>query len=296
MLIFVMLGQFLALWWIKHSKGGVSRAPSQRHMGFEFHQNQVPASEEFSGLFLNVLPSQLESWYIHWVDCTTYWVHVSLEWDHCDLMFLALAQLTNKTFTDAGKGRISQSLTALVIFGNILLWSILCSTVGLPMSIAKSKRTARRQFHSPALRCLHGRLCEVTTGRGPLKQTRWPRVIGPAIAKCGGGRKLGWFRLVFWTPNLRNVPLWRFILSDSYGKQGALNCSQSTQGLDALRNSSMLPAVQAVLVLWRVVARLLPDTQTIQLRPTERFVRKLYVCSCNLPLVVWIRTTSIESV
>ena len=29
-------------------------------------------------------------------------------------MFLALAQLTNKTFTDAGKGRIRQSLTALV--------------------------------------------------------------------------------------------------------------------------------------------------------------------------------------
>ena len=29
-------------------------------------------------------------------------------------MFLALAQLTNKAFTDAGKGRIRQSLTALV--------------------------------------------------------------------------------------------------------------------------------------------------------------------------------------
>ena len=30
-------------------------------------------------------------------------------------MFLALAQLTNKAFTDAGKGRIRQSLTALVV-------------------------------------------------------------------------------------------------------------------------------------------------------------------------------------
>ena len=30
-------------------------------------------------------------------------------------MFLAQAQLTNKAFTDAGKGRIRQSLTALVI-------------------------------------------------------------------------------------------------------------------------------------------------------------------------------------
>ena len=29
-------------------------------------------------------------------------------------MFLALAQSTNKAFTDAGKGRIRQSLTALV--------------------------------------------------------------------------------------------------------------------------------------------------------------------------------------
>ena len=35
----------------KHSKGGVSRAPSQRHIRFEFHHNQVSASEEFSGLF-----------------------------------------------------------------------------------------------------------------------------------------------------------------------------------------------------------------------------------------------------
>ena len=32
-------------------KGGVSRAPSQQHVRFEFHHNQVSASEEFSGLF-----------------------------------------------------------------------------------------------------------------------------------------------------------------------------------------------------------------------------------------------------
>ena len=31
-------------------------------------------------------------------------------------MFLALAQLTNKAFTDASKGRIRQSLTALVYY------------------------------------------------------------------------------------------------------------------------------------------------------------------------------------
>ena len=33
-------------------------------------------------------------------------------------MFLAKAQLTNKAFTDAGKGRIRQSLTALVFLAS----------------------------------------------------------------------------------------------------------------------------------------------------------------------------------
>ena len=50
---------------------------------------------------------------------------------------------------------------------NILLWSILCKTVGLPSSTGESERTARRQFHSPTLRCFRGRLCEVAAGRGP---------------------------------------------------------------------------------------------------------------------------------
>ena len=45
------LGNFWPSGGQKHSKGGVSRAPSQWHMKFEFHQNQVSASEEFSGLF-----------------------------------------------------------------------------------------------------------------------------------------------------------------------------------------------------------------------------------------------------
>ena len=56
-------------------------------MRFEFHQNQVSASEEFM-FHKNGIP--------------------------VTFMFLALAQLTNKAFTDAGKGRIRQSLTALV--------------------------------------------------------------------------------------------------------------------------------------------------------------------------------------
>ena len=42
--------------------------------------------KSFPDFFLNVLPYQLESWFIHWVGCTTYWVHVSLEWDPCDLL------------------------------------------------------------------------------------------------------------------------------------------------------------------------------------------------------------------
>ena len=88
LLTFVML--FLPSGGQKHSKGGVNRAPSQRHMRFEFHQNQVSASEEFMDFFLNVVPYQLESWFIHWVGCTTYWVHVSLEWDPRDLHVLSL--------------------------------------------------------------------------------------------------------------------------------------------------------------------------------------------------------------
>ena len=57
-------------------------------------------------------------------------------------MFLALAQLTNKAFTDAGKGRIRQSLTALVtVFatkvGSFLVF--LCGEIGRlsPNSTAK---------------------------------------------------------------------------------------------------------------------------------------------------------------
>ena len=44
---------------------------------------------------------------------------------------------------------------------------------------------------------------------------------------------------------------------------------KSTLGLEALRNSSVLLAVQAMVVLWRFVARLLPDTQIITLIQKE---------------------------
>ena len=89
--------------------------------GLSFIRIRFLPLKGFANFFLNVLPYQFKSWFIHWVGCTTYWVDVSLEWDPCDLfMFLAYAQLTNKAFTDAGKGRIRQSLTALVDWYNTL--------------------------------------------------------------------------------------------------------------------------------------------------------------------------------
>ena len=92
LMIFVMLGQFLALWWTKTLKRGelVELQPATR---------EVWVSSQ-SGLCLwrvfwifsnrNVLSYQPESLFIHWVGCTTYWVHVSLEWDPCDLHILSL--------------------------------------------------------------------------------------------------------------------------------------------------------------------------------------------------------------
>ena len=112
------LGNFWPSGGQKHSKGGVSRAPSQRHMRFEFHQNQVSASEEFSGLFIrpfekrkyyamamsvrpSVRPSvrvfrtffqralryQFETWYMHSVGGTTCRVWVSSQLGHFDLVY-----------------------------------------------------------------------------------------------------------------------------------------------------------------------------------------------------------------
>ena len=96
----------------------------------------------------------------------------------------------------------------------------------------ESKRAARRQLHSPALRCLWGCLCEVATGRGPLKQSRWPESNWTLpLRSVGMAASSGWFRLVFWTPNLRNVPSWRFVSSDSYGKQEVLKCFTVYTGL-----------------------------------------------------------------
>ena len=92
-------------------KGDLSRAPHHRNVFFSFFSacfeiwtwNLVYTSgrwhntsslnfitirsrplESFPDFFLNVLRCQFESWFIHSVGCTTYWVHVSPEWGPCD--------------------------------------------------------------------------------------------------------------------------------------------------------------------------------------------------------------------
>ena len=108
---------------------------------------------------------------------------------------------------------------------NILLWSILCKTVGLPSSTGESERTARRQFHSPTLHCFRGRLCEVAAGRGPLKQSRWPESNWTLpLRSVGVAPSLGRFWLVFTALKLRYVLRRHIILSDSDGNQGLLDC------------------------------------------------------------------------
>ena len=115
---------------------------------------------------------------------------------------------------------------------NILLWSILCKTVGLPSSTGESERTARRQFHSPTLRCFRGRLCEVAARRGPLKQSWWPESNWTLpLRSVGVAPSLGRFWLVFTALKLRYVLRWHIILSDSYGKQEVLNCFTVYPGL-----------------------------------------------------------------
>ena len=126
------------------------------------------------------------------------------------------------------------SIGTVFIFGvpNILLWSILCKTVGLPSSTGESERTARRQFHSPTLRCFRGRLCEVAVGRGPLKQSRWPESNWTLpLGSVGVAPSLGRFWLVFTALKLRYVLRRHIILSDSDGNQGVLDCFTVYPGL-----------------------------------------------------------------
>ena len=86
-----MLGQFVALWWTKKTrKGELVKLPASDTWGLSFIRIRSLPLKSFLDFFLNVVPYQLESWFIHWVGCTTYRVHVSLEWDPCDLHVLSL--------------------------------------------------------------------------------------------------------------------------------------------------------------------------------------------------------------
>ena len=67
-------------------KGELVELPASDTWGLSFIRIRSLPLKSFLDFFLNVLPSQLESWFIHWVVCTTYWDHVSLEWDPCDLL------------------------------------------------------------------------------------------------------------------------------------------------------------------------------------------------------------------
>ena len=51
---------------------------------------ELPASDTWGLSFIRIRSLPLKCWFIHWVGCTTYWVHVSLEWDPCDLHVLSL--------------------------------------------------------------------------------------------------------------------------------------------------------------------------------------------------------------
>ena len=60
-------------------KGELVELPASNTWGLSFIRIRSLPLKSFLDFFLNVLPYQLESWFIHWVGCTTYWFHVSLE-------------------------------------------------------------------------------------------------------------------------------------------------------------------------------------------------------------------------
>ena len=84
------LGNFWPSGGQKHSKGELVELPASDTWGLSFIRIRSLPLKSFRDFFLNVVPYQLESWFIHWVGCTTYWVHVSLEWHPCDLHVLSL--------------------------------------------------------------------------------------------------------------------------------------------------------------------------------------------------------------
>ena len=84
-------------------KGELVELPASDTWGLSFIRIRSLPLKSFLDFFLNVVPYQLESWFIHWVGCTTYWVHVSLEWDPCDLHVLSLGTVKGCISLDPSK-------------------------------------------------------------------------------------------------------------------------------------------------------------------------------------------------
>ena len=148
------------------------------------------------------------------------------------LQLLKICTAVRNNAGEMSAGRQTVSFYIWHCVPNILLWSILCKTVGLPSSTGESERTARRQLHSPTLRCFRGHLCEVAAGRGPLKQSRWAESNWTLpLRSVGVAPSLGRFWLVFAALKLRYVLRRHIILSDSDGNQAVLDCFTVSPGL-----------------------------------------------------------------
>ena len=154
-------------------------------------------------------------------------------WGYCgEFLFLRLRLCQPNSMFCHALGINAGSFYIWHCVPNILLWSILCKTVGLPSSTGESERTARRQLHSPTLRCFRGHLCEVAAGRGPLKQSRWAESNWTLpLRSVGVAPSLGRFWLVFAALKLRYVLRRHIILSDSDGNQAVLDCFTVSPGL-----------------------------------------------------------------
>ena len=55
-------------------KGELAELPASDTWGLSFIRIRSLPLKSFLDFFLNAVPYQLESWFIHWVGCTTYWV------------------------------------------------------------------------------------------------------------------------------------------------------------------------------------------------------------------------------
>ena len=118
----------------------------------------------FPDFFLNGLVYQFDNWFIHSVGCTTYWVHISPEWS--PFMFLAYAQLTKKSFTDAGKRAYYSDCSCLQLLPQLLL-------VNQPLSNFNFNRGG------------HNLSCDwlLPNNRGVVTKDTWSRYLFPLDAR-----------------------------------------------------------------------------------------------------------------